>query len=362
MLEVMVVGASGVFGSRLARQLADEPGVSLVLAGRRRARLEALAQEIGKGEVRTFDRAAATADDLAGVDLVIDCSGPFQDDTAGLVEAAIAAGCDYVDLADGRDWVAGFADRFDERARDAGVRLVAGASSIPALSHAAIDAMVEGWRAIDDLWVGIFPGNRTPRGLSVVAAILSYAGRPVRVFRDGKWASAHGWGDLHLKRLPVGQRWASVCDTPEQDMLVRRYAPRRSAEFFAGLELSLLHLGLWLIAWPVRWGLLASLRPAAKFLHRIAGWFEPFGTAKGGMLIEVEGEGPDGEPAAASWWLDADHGMGPYVPTLAALALVRRWRADDRPPVGAMSASGLLTLSEFEADFARLSLESRRLS
>ena len=168
---VLLVGASGVFGSRLAERLGQERDVALTLAGRRQAPLDGVRDAIGGGAVRCLDRDRIEPRDLAGYDLVIDAAGPFQSSGTRLVEAAIGAGVDYLDLADGRDWVVGFAGRFDAQAKAAGVSLVSGASSIPALSHAAIDRLVAGWSAIDSIRIGIFPGNRAPRGRAVVEAI-----------------------------------------------------------------------------------------------------------------------------------------------------------------------------------------------
>ncbi|WP_265529370.1 saccharopine dehydrogenase family protein [Sphingomicrobium marinum] len=356
MLDVLIVGASGVFGSRLARLAAQERDVRLHLGGRLSAPLERLAKEIG-GDVSLLDRKEPKPDDLAGIDLLIDCAGPFQGSDSALLEAAIAVGVDYIDLADGRDWVVGFEQRWDEIAKRKGVRAIAGASSIPALSHAAVDEMVRGWHAIDDLWIGIFPGNRAPRGRSVVDAILSYVGQPVRVLKDSKWQSLPGWGDLHRVDCgPAGKRWASICDTPEQDLLVRRYRPRRSAQFFAGLELPLLHVGLWLMSLPVWWGWIKSLRPLAGPMLAIAERFRAFGSDKGAMVVRASGIDRDGDPVSREWMLHADANQGPNVPIIAALLLVRRWRDAKRPPPGALPCSGLLSLENFEWDFARLGL------
>lgn len=356
---VLLVGASGVFGSRLAERLAVEPDVALTLAGRRQAPLDAVREAIGGGAVRCLDRDRVEPRDLAGYDLVIDAAGPFQSSGTRLVEAAIGAGVDYLDLADGRAWVVEFAGRFDAQARVAGVTLVTGASSIPALSHAAIDRLVAGWSAIDAIRIGIFPGNRAPRGRAVVEAILSYAGKPVRVWSNGAWRQLWGWGGL--KRVDTGQagrRWASICDTPEQDLLVARYRPRRSAEFHAGMELSLLHLGLSALSLLVRWGWVASLRPWSGPLLTVAKWLLPFGSDKGAMLVEADGVDGAGRAVAAMWRLNADANRGPYVPVLAAVALVRRWRDGKAPAPGARTASGSLDMDEFAADFAGLGITS----
>jgi Saccharopine dehydrogenase NADP binding domain len=353
-LRVLVLGATGVFGSRLAERLAREEGIALVLAARNRDRLEALADRLGVvAESRTIDRTQISPADLADVDVVVDAAGPFQQSHPHVIEAALAACVHYVDLADGRAFVAAISG-YNARARAAGVAVVSGASSIPALSHAVIDTLVEGWSGIDAIRVGIFPGNRAPRGLAVVEAILSYAGRPVRVFRDGRWCEVPGWGLTQRWRVGgAGARWASVCDTPDQDLLVARYNPTRSAEFFAGVELTIMHIGLLLLSLPVRWGLVGSLRPLARLLHRVATWLRPFGSDRGAMLVEVSGSG-----GVARWTLDASGNRGPYVPVLACVALLRRWR-DVPPSAGAGPCVSMLTLADFAADFADLGIVQR---
>ena len=356
-LRVLVLGATGVFGSRLVERAAREPGFELVLAARDRSRLEALAAQLGPpATFRCVNRDSITAADLAGVDVVVDAAGPFQGSGPQVIEAALAARVHYVDLADARDFVAAI-PRFDAAARAAGIAVVCGASSIPALSHAVIDALTAGWRKIETIKVGIFPGNRAPRGLSVVEAILSYAGRPVRVFVEGKWLLLPGWGRTHRWRVAgIGARWASICDTPDQDLLVARYRPTLSAQFFAGVELSVMHLGLALLCWPVRLGLVRSLRPAAWLLHRIATWLRPFGSDRGAMEVKVTGLDAAGARVCRVWTLDATGNAGPYVPVLPALAVLRRLRDGPGLPVGAAACAGMLALGELDADFDSLGI------
>lgn len=347
-IHVLIVGASGVFGSRLARRATRERAVKLTLAGRRREPLEALAAELGCA-VLIIDRDRVDASALADFDLVIDCAGPFQGSRTNLIEQCVAAQVDYIDLADGREFVCSIG-KFDEAAERADIAVISGASSIPALSHAALDALTSDWRRIDELLIGIFPGNRAPRGRSVVEAILSYVGKPVRLFSGGAWCEVPGWALYgRVACGSAGHRWASVCDTPEQDLLVRRYRPTRSAEFVAGLELPSLHLGLWLLSFPVRWGWLSSLRPAAGALLWIAQRLRPFGSDRGAMIIEAKGRGADGRPASAKWALDATANLGPFVPIVPALALIRRVRDGWKPERGAYPCSGVLALTELEA-------------
>jgi hypothetical protein len=358
-VRILLIGASGVFGSRIAEGLALEPGTCLTLSGRGTAGLQKIADGLARpvGIVQ-LDRDTLTAADLAGYDLVIDAAGPFQASHTNVIEAAIAARCHYADLADGRAFLAAI-DEFDAAARAAGVAVISGASSIPALSHAVIDDLTAGWQRIDTIRIGIFPGNRAPRGRAVVEAILSYVGKPVRIFREGAWQSHPGWGMTHRASIPgVGKRWASICDTPEQDLLVTRYRPTRSAEFFAGMELSLLHLGLAALAQPVRWGWVSTLQPAAGILLWMAKLLLPFGSDKGAMDVQATGVNADGGMANARWTLQADTNRGPYVPTLAALILARKLRDEGTLPIGAMPCSGIIKLNDFSADFDRLGIRT----
>lgn len=359
-MKLLLIGASGVFGSRLAEQLAVEPGIALTLAARNAAKLETLAERLA-GPIGTIqlDRNEIIASDLIDFDLVIDAAGPFQTSGSQVIDAAIESGCHYFDLADGREFIRQIG-KYDQPARDAGISVVTGASSIPALSHAVIDYLVKGWRQIDRIEIGIFPGNRAPRGKAVVEAILSYTGKPVRIFRDSAWQELPGWGMTHRENVKqVGKRWASICDTPEQDLLVERYQPTQSAEFFAGMELSILHLGLLALSLPVRWGFVKSLRPAAGILLWIAQQLIVFGSDRGGMTVKTWGRNMDGLHVGRIWTLQANANHGPYVPTLAALILSRHLRDGKLDCIGAKACSGLLDIEDFHPEFDRIGLTSQ---
>lgn len=357
MIRVLLIGATGVFGALLARSLAREPGVAVVLAGRTAAALHALSTELGSPEVAVLDRDRISAGALAGFGVVIDVAGPFQNSRTAVIEAAIAARCHYIDLADGRDFVTNIS-RFDAAARAAGVAVLSGASSTPALSHAAIDRVTEGWRSIAAIRAVLRPGSSV-RGLSLVRAVLSYLGRPVRVFREGGWTTAPGWGltrRVELAGLRAGA--ASLCETPDLDLFTVRYRPAVAAEFLTSLEVPLMHHGLAAIGMLVRFGVVSRIERHARPLRFLAGLVALLGSNRGGMTVEVSGVDGEGAPAFARWWLRAPPGAGPNVPTLAALVLIRRIRDGNPPRPGAGPCVGVLSLDDFASDFARFGMES----
>jgi short subunit dehydrogenase-like uncharacterized protein len=174
-LRVVLIGATGVFGSRIARQLAGDPRFQLIVAGRRVQSLAALRDALGDASIQlaTLDVAApGLADALAALrpQLVIHAAGPFQQQDYRVAEACLACASDYIDLADGRDFVSGIG-RLDVRAREAGRLLVSGASTVPALSSAVVDGLLPRFAALEVIEHAISPGNRTPRGDATVAAI-----------------------------------------------------------------------------------------------------------------------------------------------------------------------------------------------
>lgn len=364
---ILVVGGTGAFGQRLVESLLATTdaviGIGVRHPQRHAAFIQGLKTRYGHGRVDALaiDRNAAL-DTLYVVKpfCVVDAAGPFQGVEPCLARDAIAAGSHYVDLADARDFVAGFM-ALDETARAAGILAITGASSTPALSGAALARLTKDWQRVDSIEVAISPGNRAPRGLSVVEAILAYAGKPVRVWLGGSWTMRPGWGELVRRDMPgLGRRWLSLCETPDLDLLPARYPSARKALFRAGLELSFLHLGLWMLTVPVRLGLIHSLQPQARILQTMASWFETFGTDRGGMSVEASGKDRDGCSIRAVWSLVAEAGDGPNIPVLPALALIRGLLSGRISAMGAMIASDILSLEEIEREFSRFQVKVRR--
>jgi len=357
---ILLFGGSGVFGFRLADRLLKTTDCDLIIAGRSATRCEETTSKLKTrhpaSQVQTCiaDRGTVSTAALRklGAFIVVDTAGPFQASARTLAEAAIDAGCHFIDIADARDYVAAF-PALDAKARQLGVLAVTGASSTPALSNAVLDALTIGWQHVESVDIAISPGNRTPRGLSVMRAILSYAGRPVRLLEDGAWRSRPGWSLLHRKMMPaLGGRWLSLCDTPDLDIVAQRFPSVRTVRFFGGLELGLLHLGLSACCLLVRAGLIKSLLPAAGSFLKIANLLQNLGTDRGGMLVEATGIDADGQSVTAQWSLLAKVGDGPNVPILPALALIRRLLEGKEDMRGAISCAGLLKLDEIEREFS----------
>jgi hypothetical protein len=352
---ILLVGGAGVFGSRLAQGLLATTDAHLIIAGRNLARAEATRRKLGAHEAVQLDRTTATAANLAALapSLVIDAAGPFQGADLAFARACIAAGVDYIDLADARDFVAAFPS-LDAEAVAKNVRAITGVSSTPAITHAALDDLTRGWTRIDVIRAGISPGNRAPRGPSVVRAILSWVGAPVRVFENGGWRTRAGWSGTMRHALPqLGRRRFALTETPDLDLIPQRFVPREDAVFTAGLELPLLHTGVGVVGAIRSAGIVRDFRPMAGVLQKLAALLNPFGSDRGGMFVEAMGRDAEDRPARAEWTLVSPPVTGPFTPTLPALAMARKLIAGEPIEPSARPCVGLLTLDALAGDFAR---------
>lgn len=354
---ILIVGGGGAFGTRAAELLARSCAADLVLAGRRPHLLEAQAVSLSsarKGAVRTaaLDATRVAARDLTtlGASLVINASGPFQAQDYGLARAAVDAGCHYIDLADARDFVAGFR-RLDDAARAAGVLAVSGASSVPGLSTAVVAANGGDFAEISAIEIAISPGNSFDPGVATVSSVLSGVGQPIETLADGHRRTVYGWQGLRRADFgKAGRRWLGYVDVPDLALLPERIAGVRTVRFQAGLEVSLFHLGLWIASWPVRAGLVRSLAPLAPRLLAIKRRLHFLGSDRGGMAVQMRGTGHDGRPRAVRWLLEAGSGHGPYVPVLTAVALARRLLSGAETRRGALACDAVVPLADILAE------------
>ncbi len=291
--------------------------------------------------------------------LVIHCIGPFQGQNYRVAVAALAAGAHYLDLADGRAFVAEFAEQVRERAIRAMRVAVSGASTLPALSSAVVEELRTGLLQLESIELVIAPGQRAARGAATLEAVFSYLGKPVPVWRGGCWKSTWGWMDLRRVDLDVGRRLAAACDVPDLAIFPAHFPGIQSVRFHAALEFGIQHLTLWSLAALGRMGLPIPVGRLAVWLDRCAGMFDPAAGDEGGMSVSVTGRTADGRNVRRTWHLVAPAVDGPEIPCMPTILLTRRFAGGSIPEPGAYACTGLLRLAEFEPEFARWRITTR---
>jgi hypothetical protein len=353
-MRTVVLGGYGHFGATIAERLASSGSFDVVVAGRDAGKAARHAARIGaQGErIDTQDAALAKRLEGLGAQLVISAAGPFQGQEYGVAKAALAAGAHYIDIADARDYVCGIG-ALDAEARRRGRLVVSGASSVPALSSAAIDSLMREFRDVRKIEVGISASSRLP-GPATLRSVLGRCGEPIRRWRHGEWELVRGWQGLrrHVFREPRMARWICDVEVPDLDLFPHRYPTARSVYFGAGVEPRTLQLGLWVLSALARVGVPMGLAHAGGLFAALAKAFVPSGSGRSGMFVHLSGQGRRGLHREGTWELTAQNEDGMKVPCTPAVALAKKLAAGKLAQRGAMPCMGLLDLEEILAETA----------
>jgi len=359
-MRVLILGGYGVFGSRLA-ELLTRDGCEVVIAGRDAAAARDAAARIGATALR-LDR-SGDLEPIAelGLDVVVDAAGPFGaygGDPYRLPRYCLARGIDYLDLSDDARFTAGLA-AVDAEARHAGRFALSGASSVPGLSSAVVTALADDLDEIDTIETAILPGNRAPRGRSVISSILGQAGGPMRMWKDGAWRETRSWSAPRRIELEPGLvRTGYRVAVPDTELFPEHFGAT-SVDFRAGMELGVLNRSV--LAWGAlrRLGLDIGGHPLSVALSAwLADRLLGLGTDRGGMVVVVTGKKAE-ERVERRWTLIAEAGEGPFVPAIVARAVIRVAASKGIAP-GARPCLSEVPLAEIERAMADLAVTSRR--
>lgn len=345
---VLIIGGYGNFGRFITKTLAQETNIKVIIAGRSLDKAQVLADEVG-GEAMQLDISAGIVDALATIkpDIVIHTSGPFQAQGYDVAEACIALGCHYIDLADGREFVNGI-EALDTQAKEKGVLVMSGASSVPCLTSALVDHYRSEFVTIESLNYGITTAQKTARGLATTAAILSYTGKSFPTLVDGKLTDVYGWQNLWARKYSsLGWRLLGNCDVPDLALFPNRYPELKNIRFYAGLEIPFIHVTLWALSWLVRAGIIKSLVKAASLMLKISYLFDWLGTANSAFHMELLGKGRDGEDKVIKFELTARSGDGPYIPCMPAILMAKKLAAGTVQERGSYPCVGFISKDEY---------------
>jgi short subunit dehydrogenase-like uncharacterized protein len=197
MPDVLLFGATGYTGQLTTRALSKR-GADFIIAGRNRAKLEALAAARGAAGV-----AVATVGDVSGLAeaardarVLLTCVGPFGILGATAVDAALRAGVHYVDCCGESVFIGDLIARYDSSARAARIALAPalGFDEVPADVAATI--ATEGLDEPDLVLTYALPQHASWGTIRSVMGIVSSPGqwidkggpRTIRPGDEQRWA------------------------------------------------------------------------------------------------------------------------------------------------------------------------------
>ena len=362
-MKILILGGYGTFGGRLAHLLANDEKLTLFIAGRSIEKAKRFCKDLQSGAQKIpvlFDRDANVESQIKDIapNLVVDAMGPFQiygDDPYRVVKACLANNNDYMDLADGSDFVKGIS-QFDATAKAKNIFILAGVSSFPVLSAAVVRKLSHDMKQVNSIKGGIAPSPYAGVGLNVIRALTSYAGKPISVIRNGKPAASYALTETMRYTicppgyLPLNNVLFSLVDVPDMKVLPEIWRDLDSIWLGAGPVPEILHRMLIGLSWLVRFKIIPSLLPFAPLFHFVINILR-WGEHRGGMFVEVAGATRSGERIERSWHLLAERGDGPFIPSMAVQAIILHMLADKKPSAGARAATHELEVADYEAIF-----------
>lgn len=362
MKRVLIIGGYGNFGQFISKVLAQADDIQLLIGGRSLSKAQRccaglsamntpipLAMDIHTGLPATLEAAKP--------DIVIHTSGPFQNQGYQVAEACIAAGCHYIDLADGRDFVAGIT-ALHQRAQAHNVLVCSGASSVPGLSSALIQRYLPLFQRLTDVDYAISTAHKTSRGLATTKAVLSYAGKSFLTLQNGRQRAVIGWRGTRSKFFwKLGNRLLGNCDIPDLTLFPTRFPDLQSIRFQAGLELPLIHRTLALLAWLVQHRLFPDLPRLAPLMMKVSRAFDFWGTENSGFFMELSGTTAEHQPRRVRFDLVARQGDGLYIPTIPAIVVALKLARGQITTTGAHPCLGFVSLDEYLEQLNPLHIE-----
>jgi len=199
-MKVLILGCGNV-GSNVARQLVPlHTDISYTVADFNLETAQHLAADLGANvsaiKVDYNDR-KSLASALDGVDLIFNAAGPFYRSAVPVIEAAISAKVNYIDVNDDHD-VADkllFKGDYDQRAKAAGIKIIIGCGSTPGLTNVVAKMLVN---TIDTATaihlstiVPFVPGMFSP---AVIDHMMHITSGEQTQFEDGQYVMKEGWG------------------------------------------------------------------------------------------------------------------------------------------------------------------------
>lgn len=300
-MKVLLLGASGVMGRRVASELARDPDVDrLVLSARRDEAVRELGTIFGgsSGEVSAISLDVTDTGALIraarDVDVVVSCAGPFYLYEIDCVRAAIDAGTHYISLCDDH----AVTDRIvalDPSARDAGVTIVSGCGFSPGITNFLAAIGASELDAVHEIEIAIGASSADPSGPATGLHFVTMMASDAAEISDHSIDRVPAATSPKLVYFPEPVGWVETfrCGHPEIVTLASLHPELRTLRFRIGLTE---RAAMDVTRASLATGLLATERNRRTFV-RVSKPLRPFleslpprGAAWTGARVDVRGE------------------------------------------------------------------------
>jgi|AVFP01.1.fsa_nt_gi hypothetical protein len=333
---IIILGGSGNTGRMIAELLLQQADVDLTLAGRRLAKVQAVADELRqKHENRQISAIQVDAGDLAGLekafaraDFVVVSSSTIEH-TRFVAEAALKAGIGYFDhQPTSRDKIATLKS-LKTRIIEAGCCFITEGGVIPGLPAMLVRYLAPRFDRLESAQVAfVMQDDKAPSPETLIELKTQWKQYQPLVFKQGTWQLAEQMVEFDFTES-FGTKPCMACYLDELESLPKEIASLREVGFYIGALAS-----NWFMRWVAR--PITSLIPTRslgfrRLSARLLSWGIRFNPPPYLMMIMVEGRGwCNGESVFMR--LRLSHPSSYFVTAASSVACLLQYLSQDIPP------------------------------
>ncbi|HOJ71955.1 MAG TPA: saccharopine dehydrogenase NADP-binding domain-containing protein [Syntrophorhabdaceae bacterium] len=228
-MKVLVVGGTGGMGQGVARDLIKQAQIQNVVLGDINvdpARVQEKLRASEKIALRLLDvnDHNGLVEAIKGVDVVVNCAGPFYKTAVAVAKAAVEARVNYIDICD--DYEAAeilFASDIDGKAREAGITVLTGMGSDPGTNNVLVKWYANKLDTVDEVYLYWVVSIAELAGAAWDHSLHMVLGK-IPQFIDGKIEYVDGGSGEETERFldPLGECLISYVGHP-QPLTIPRY-------------------------------------------------------------------------------------------------------------------------------------------
>lgn len=228
-MKVLVLGGTGGMGQGVARDLIKQDRIEKVVLGdinvdpaRVQEKLRASAK-VSLVRIDVNDH-AGMVNEIKGVDVVVNCAGPFYKTAVAVARAAVEAKVNYIDICD--DYEAAqilFASDIDAAAKAAGITVLTGMGSDPGTNNVLVKWYANRLDRVDEIYLYWVVSIAELAGAAWDHSLHMVLGR-IPQYIDGRLVEVDGGGGEEIEHFlePLGECLISYVGHP-QPITIPRY-------------------------------------------------------------------------------------------------------------------------------------------
>ncbi len=292
--KVLVIGGCGRIGSSVAQDILAHTNSKVIVTSRNPQTqvtppLEFLALDLTDAPGLKNARREAVLEEIASVDLVVHCAGPFHYRDGKVLETCIELGVDYLDVSDHRSFYKRVIT-WQEKAVKSGITAILNTGVFPGISNSMVKQVIEQFDRPQKIHLSYVVGGSGGAGVTVMRTTFLGLKSQFDVWLDGQWQQKKPYTEREIIEFPqpYGKTGVYWFDVPETYTFVDSFPVETVITKFGSVPDIYNHL-TWITAHIFPQALTTS-KFGIEFLSRVSYWMTTVTDKFSGIGVAMRAE------------------------------------------------------------------------